>query len=100
MLDLQNEELFRFKEAVKLIPKNNGKTAHLSILYRWSSVGLKGVRLEFVQAGGTRCTSREAIQRFFNRLTEAESPAPISKTPAQRQREIEAAERELDKAGI
>ena len=100
MLDLQNEEIFPFSEAIEFIPKPSGKTPHISLIYRWSSVGLRGVRLEFVQAGGTRCTSREAIQRFFNRLTEIESPAPISKTPAQRQREIEAAERELDKAGI
>ena len=100
MLDLQSEELITFREAIKFIPRRNGKTAHLSILYRWSSVGLKGVRLEYIQAGGTRCTSHAAIRRFFQRLTDAENPAPCSKTPAQRQREIEAAERELEEAGI
>ena len=100
MSDLQHEELVPFNEAVKLIPKRNGKTAHLSLLYRWSSRGLRGVRLEYIQAGGTRCTSHAAIRRFYQRLTPAETPAPVSKTSAQRQREIEAAERELTEAGI
>ena len=66
-----NEELVTFQEALSLIPKRNGRDPHLSILYRWTSEGLKGVRLEYIQTGGVRCTSKEAIRRFFDRLTEA-----------------------------
>jgi hypothetical protein len=48
-------------------------------------------------------TSREALQRFAERLTPHLDPATTSgtpQTPGQRQRAAERAERELDKLGI
>jgi hypothetical protein len=61
--------------------------------------------LEFTQIGATKCTSREALSRFFDALTaQAESGlAPIPSPPkltAQRRKEIERAEKKLAKAGI
>src|SRR5262245_3868079 len=47
-----------------------GRKAHVSCLYRWSTSGLQGVVLETIQVGGTRCTSREALQRFFEALSQ------------------------------
>jgi len=59
--------------------------------------------LEFIQYGGTRCTSKEAVARFFARLT-AQAAVNSAPTPAvhspQRRRDIERAERVLDAAGI
>ena len=51
--------------------------------------------------GGLRVTSRQALQRFVERLTTVGDgvPAPIA-TPAIRKRAIEAAERELAADGI
>ncbi|QKK07527.1 MAG: DUF1580 domain-containing protein [Planctomycetota bacterium] len=46
-----------------------------STLYRWACSGLSGVRLEVVQVGGTMCTSRAAMERFFTRLAAARPPA-------------------------
>ena len=42
-----------------------------STLRRWAGLGLRGVRLETIKVGARRCTSREALQRFVRRLTEA-----------------------------
>jgi hypothetical protein len=37
---------------------------------RLAARGVRGVRLETVMAGGRRCTSADAVQRFVARLTE------------------------------
>ena len=51
--------------AAELPPRRAGRPASVSCLYRWSTAGCRGVVLETIQIGGTRCTSREALQRFF-----------------------------------
>ena len=33
--------------------------------------GVRGIRLESIMVGGTRCTSVQALQRFFDALTAA-----------------------------
>jgi hypothetical protein len=60
-----------------LIPGRHGQKIHTSTLFRWASVGIKGVVLETVPIGGTRCTSIEALQRFFNRLEQARQPGGL-----------------------
>ncbi|HUS90638.1 MAG TPA: hypothetical protein VM695_02270 [Phycisphaerae bacterium] len=57
--------------------------------------------LETIQVGGTLCTSREALARFFNRLTQQANPrAETVRTVARRRRAAEAAERELEREGV
>jgi hypothetical protein len=51
------------------VPLLRGRHVAVSTLYRWSTVGLRGVRLETIQVGGTRCTSVQALRRFFERLS-------------------------------
>jgi len=100
MIDLTEEQVVTLSAATKFLPmRRGGKKAHPSTLFRWASHGCRGVRLEIVQVGGSKCTSREAIQRFCDRLTHGGS-APSSATPRQRQRRIEQANAELAKAGI
>jgi hypothetical protein len=43
--------------------------------YRWALRGLRGIRLETVMIGGRRYTSREAVARFFARLSEPQAAA-------------------------
>ena len=63
------ESLVPLGEAARFVPpRRGGKAAHPSTLFRWAAHGLRGVRLEVVQVGGTKCTSREALHRFFDRL--------------------------------
>jgi Protein of unknown function (DUF1580) len=104
MLDLSTEKLIPFTEAVKLLPRRRGKKAHLSTLHRWCTCGVKGVRLEVVQVGGTRCTSREALSRFWARLTEKagldSTEMPLVASPALKRKRADAAERELSKLGV
>jgi Protein of unknown function (DUF1580) len=105
-IDLIHEEIFSFAKATHLIPPaRNGKKTHISTLLRWATKGAKGpdgtiVRLEALRLGGRWVTSREAIQRFMERLTprvdvEAQ-PAPRS--PGQRA--SERAAEELRRRGV
>jgi len=76
MIDLRTETILTLAEAASRLPKRRaGKKPHVATLYRWASRGLRGVKLEMLQVGGTTCTSVEALQRFFDALTRARSPA-------------------------
>ena len=102
MIDVQTETLVSLSEAAKNLPRRRaGKRPHVCTLYRWSQRGCKGVLLETVQIGGTRCTSKEALARFFQRLTQdAGHDTPSSRTPTRRRREVEKASSELEREGL
>jgi hypothetical protein len=99
-IDPTSETLMSLVDAARSLPaRRGGKRPHTSCVYRWTTTGCRGVILESIQVGGTRCTSREALARFFARLTHANSPKP-QRPPTRRQRADEATEKELDRAGI
>jgi len=104
MIDISLEEVFSLTEATKRLPcRRKGVRPNVATLYRWSQVGCRGVRLETICVGATRCTSIEALQRFFDALTAAAEHRPVSppsRQTRQRRAQIEAAERRLAKAGI
>ena len=96
MIDITRESTVSFAAAPAIIPGR----PHISQVYRWASRGLRGIRLEWVQVGGQRYTSREAIQRFISRLTAAAGgEAAPTPPPARRQAEVSRAESELVAAG-
>jgi hypothetical protein len=102
MIDPMTERLISLKQACKILPKRRrGKRPHISCLYRWTLNGCRGVILESLQVGGTRCTSREALHRFFERLSEGMPVQQFqTRTPWQRARDDERARQELIKAGF
>ncbi len=71
-------------------PASPARRTNLTTHYRWTNSGCRGVVLESVQIGATRCTSQEAMQRFFVRMTDgvaskldhSEHSPPIGPTPA------------------
>lgn len=108
MIDTTKETPIPLVEACRLIPPaRRGKKTHLSTLLRWIMRGARNpagdmVRLEAIRLGNRWMTSREALQRFAERLTPtadiAAPPTPRSSTA--RQRASERAARELEKIGI
>ncbi|MGA7702566.1 MAG: DUF1580 domain-containing protein [Thermoguttaceae bacterium] len=107
-IDIRSEEIFSLMAATKLRCFGNrrgGKRISVCTLWRWATTGCRGVKLETIMAGGSRATSLEAIERFFEALTlqadgeQTPAPQPPRMTAARRM-EIEAAERRLAKAGI
>jgi len=102
MIDFSTEDLIPLRDVPRHVPsRSNGKRTHISTGYRWAKKGRKGIILETIQIGGTRCTSREALARFFQRLTFGNGSAPEAPpSPARRRRAAERAERELAREGV
>jgi hypothetical protein len=99
MIDVSAERPITFNQAAKFLP--DGRRPNFSTWWRWSQVGLHGVRLETVLCGGRRCTTAEAVARFFAAVTAAASGEPIrQRTTRQRQADIKRAEREVAGDGI
>jgi Protein of unknown function (DUF1580) len=99
-IDPNAESLLCLTEAAKSLPSRRaGKRPHVSCLYRWSTSGCKGMILESIQIGGTRCTSREALARFFAALTQA-NPTQANLPTARDKSAVDAVEAKLERAGI
>ena len=104
MIDIQTERLIPLAEAAAQIPgRRPGKPVGVATIYRWVDIGVRGIRLESISAGGTLCTTSEAVRRFFERVTEARQAgrsAGTGETPertaGERQRASEAAAKRLD----
>lgn len=79
--------------------RRRGRKLNVSTVHRWAQRGLRGVRLETLCFGGTKCTTVAAMQRFFEALSEPAGPAVV-RTSAQRERAADRAEAELSAAGV
>jgi hypothetical protein len=112
MIDSASETLLPLAQAAGELPRRRrGRKTHVSTLYRWATVGCRGIVLETIQIGGTRCTSREGMQRFFERLSthvqagavgggqSSSVPSVGRRTFAQRQRASAEAGRKLAEMG-
>src|SRR5579875_1927936 len=106
MINTLVESVFPLARAPDELPRRRrGRKTHVSTVYRWATDGCRGAILETIQVGGTRCTSREALQRFFERLSAGRPHAgpgdapPRPHTPSRRLRDSEAAGRELEQLG-
>ena len=76
---------------------------NISTAWRFALHGVRGVKLETFSVGVKRFTTEESITRFIEACTAAangESTTSEPRTPKQRERDIQQAERELDRAGI
>ena len=100
MIDTASEQIITLAQAAAELPRRRrGRKCHVSTIYRWTVAGCRGVKLEFVQVGATRCTSRAALGRFFDRLTAGavpQSDAGEVRTTDARRRANEKVDRELD----
>ena len=95
--DLQNENRLSINEAARLLNKSP------STIWRWCLSGVRDIRLENFSLGAARYTTQEALDRFSQRCTSAasgNSEAPQARTPRQRERDVESANRQLEKAGL
>lgn len=113
MIDIRNETVLSLSDAAKSLPSIDGKRPHISTLWRWHrhGVGRGKIRLECTWVGGRLVTSREALQRFTERLAESDAqhreeqelPDAVSvrtRTSSARELEIERAENQSSQAGV
>ncbi|MGO8899479.1 MAG: DUF1580 domain-containing protein [Isosphaeraceae bacterium] len=67
----------------EVIPGRGGKPVHPVTLSLWHRRGVRGVKLETLLIGGRRCTSIEALNRFYQAVSQARSKHPSHQpTPA------------------
>ena len=98
-IDIFAEHVITIAEAVRALPRvRPGRKPHRSTLYRWMDSGVGGVRLEFARIGGTRVTSREALQRFVDRRSDG--PRPPGHPREQDENRASRIEQELDRRGL
>jgi hypothetical protein len=102
MIDVSSETVVSLTEASKHVPsRRQGKKTAVSTIWRWAMKGIRGVKLETIMIGGTRCTSLQALQRFFEQVTEVTNgTTAMPSTSRRRQSQLQAAEAELEAAGI
>ncbi len=114
MINIEKEATLSLSEAARRLPAIDGKRPHASTLWRWcrKGVGPDHTRLEYLRFGHRIVTSVEAIQRFTERLAEADSNyehpeySPPTKRPSsstlstRRTKAIADAEAQCEAAGI
>lgn len=100
MIQIKDETLITLTEATKYVPRRRrGRKVSVSTIYRWASrAGHRGVRLETLRVAGSLCTSAEALQRFFDRLTSADFASEAD--PGPEKRNHSSVERELTEYGL
>lgn len=70
-------------------------------VWRWASRGVRGVKLETINVGARRYSSRPAFERFVERTTAvANGEAIPSRTTRQKEAAISRAEAELAAEGV
>jgi hypothetical protein len=109
VIDLATESPIPLAAAAKLVPPaRSGKRTHLSTILRWILTGAKApdgqrVRLEAIRLGGRWMTTREALQRFTERLTprlDGGAAPSAPRTESRRRRASERAAEELKRLGM
>ena len=92
--DCDFERPITFNEAAKYLPENCRPS--YTTWWRWWKRGVRGVRLCTILCGGRRYTTPSAVMEFFSKVTAAAAgePPPV-RTPKQRLRAVERAEREM-----
>ncbi len=108
-IDLFSETILSLREAAKAVPSIDGRKPAYGCIWRWCHRGIRGIRLEHVKLGGKLATSKEALQRFFSKLTELETSDSKGSLPRraaqaahskQRLDSISRAEQELDARNV
>lgn len=85
---------------LRWLPCRNGKRVHVSTVFRWADSGIGGIRLEFVQVGGVRCTTVAYLMDFFRRLRSGGRRARSGQATPRRTKQLQQIERALDEEGI
>jgi hypothetical protein len=105
VIDTATETVLPFSAAARRVPSiRAGRPVSPATLWRWSANGClardgQRVKLETIRIGGSTCTSLEALERFFRRLSETGNPIDQA-APRQTGKVHKKAVGELERAGI
>ena len=100
MIDITNEKMLAQSKVPNWCEKYLGHKVNRSTVFRWSTRGARGKKLETILVGGRRFTSEEALIRFFNRATEAQDGGAIAQPCHVQTKGKTAAELYLESEGL
>lgn len=60
-----SENLIPLSEVPRRLPRRRGNRIHISTIYRWCKVGIRGRKLEYVEVGGLLYTTELALAEFM-----------------------------------
>jgi Protein of unknown function (DUF1580) len=111
MISIKCEQVIPMSKVGDHCPRRRGgKKVHMTTGIRWAKTGCVAdggtrVYLETIRVGGTLCSSVEALQRFFERLSaqpecHAPQPAEDRTTSIADRRRQERVEQELAALGV
>lgn len=99
MIDPIRESLIKPTVATRYYPRDaKGRKVHVSTVYRHMTTGVRGIVLESIRTPQL-CTSKEAIARFFQNLSEGPGSDSRVKPVIDRVSDCRV-EAELDRLGI
>ena len=91
------DDIVKLSEAPGILPRGaKGRKVHVSTIWRWSSRGIRGIKLATVRVGGMIFTSREALRNFFDQLNNSET-LELDKPVRRRRRATRVKQRLKDK---
>ncbi len=101
-IDPISEQLITLNEAAGFCPRRyEGRKPHITTIRRWADCGYRGIQLETLQTPGGLCTSKEALCRFFNRLTATRRSVQRTGRPRRDEKRLASVERKLsDRFGV
>jgi hypothetical protein len=109
VIDIEIEDVFPLTEVPEVVARlRGGRRVNLATVHRWTMAGCRGRKLEFLQVGGTRCTSLQALQRFFAGTTAADrgpegrgrGPGLGRRPASAARRHAQAVDRQLEELGL
>lgn len=81
MIDTKAEEMIGVKTAALLFPAPAGNPVKEATVRTWMLRGVRGIRLESFRSGNHVLTSREAVQRFIDRMNDRANKVPVTSKP-------------------
>ena len=111
---MENENGFNELLTLTQVARSIPGRPHISTVFRWCRVGIRGVRMGYVRFGRRMLVPREAMDRFATALADLDraedearanvvkpvNGAPKGRSEKQRAKAIERAERECQAAGL
>ena len=97
MIDPTTEKLLTPHQVAAMFPGRSGTGVSVATVWRWlSGRGRRGVVLESIRVGGSRYSSREAVQRFTQQI----NAQPVPGHDRRAEHEAETVARLLDAEGF
>ena len=93
-----SENLLLFTKIPSHLEERTGKRPHIASCHRWRTRGIGDIKLETILIGGTRYTSEQALERFFQDSTKAKDKKDASKQAKDARRS--SFEKQAEKLGI